>query len=398
MHRNILNKALFPYEKKLRAQERFRKLLGVTEVDRPTYERYITGPVEKFDREKNAFLTLMPDNPHGEKFRQRFKHHTGYDHYMIPLPQKELDPEDRLGTSLSSGVMRLCLEYHPKTLPVTPPDGRVEVTDLSKMSRLVKKAALLYGADLVRITKVDQRWVYKGVEIPHKYAIVVAVSHKPSLISTAPSHYSGIASADSYSRLKFITTQLADFICTLGYEARYRETLGPNLEMLMVPMAIDAGIGEFARNGRVLSPEFGINMRLKAVTTDLPLAVDKPVSFGVHDFCMACENCAIFCPANAIPRGDPADEPPTIHSNPGFKKWYILADRCLMFWAANRKKWRSCGGRCIAVCPWNKPIVLHHNLVRWIAIHSPDWIKKKLAWADIIAYGREKSIVNTKIE
>ena len=33
--------------------------------------------------------------------------------------------------------------------------------------------------------------------------------------------------------------------------------------MLLVPMAIDAGIGEFSRYGRYMSPEFKINMRLK---------------------------------------------------------------------------------------------------------------------------------------
>ncbi|MFH1487833.1 MAG: 4Fe-4S double cluster binding domain-containing protein, partial [Pseudomonadota bacterium] len=167
---------------------------------------------------------------------------------------------------------------------------------------------------------------------------------------------------------------------------------GPKMEMNLVPMAIEAGIGEFARNGRVLSPEFGINMRLKAVTTDLPLEVDKPISFGVHNFCMACESCATFCPANAIPKGPPTDHPPTIHSNPGFRKWYIRADRCLMFWAARKRKWLTCGGRCIAVCPWNKPRVLQHDLVRWIAIHAPQRIKKFLAWADIVLYRHKKGI------
>jgi len=40
-----LEKALQPYEKELRRQERFRRSLGVREVDQPTYLRYITGPV-----------------------------------------------------------------------------------------------------------------------------------------------------------------------------------------------------------------------------------------------------------------------------------------------------------------------------------------------------------------
>jgi reductive dehalogenase len=252
--------------------------------------------------------------------------------------------------------------------------------------------ALLFGAELVRITRVDPRWVYQGIEIPHPYAIVIAVSHIPSLNRTAPSHFSWMSATDTYSRLKFITTQVSDFIRSLGYDAAYRETLGWNPEMLMVPMAIDAGVGEFARNGRVLSPEFGINMRLKPVTTDLPLEVDPPISFGVHEFCMVCENCAIYCPAQAIPSGPPTDKPFSIHNNPGFRKWYIKADQCLIFWAANKKKWLSCGGRCISVCPWNKPLNFLHNLVRWTAIHSPSAIKKTLVWGDQVFYGRRKSI------
>jgi reductive dehalogenase len=388
----MLDEVLRPYEKRLAAQERLRRALGVREVDRPTYERYITGPIERFERKKNAFMTLFPDNPYGEEFRRRFKARTGHDHWINPLPFQELEPEDRIGQSLSSAAWRLCNEYFPATLPVTSREGRFVVEDREWMSRLIKKVAMFFGAELVRITKVDQRWVYKDIEIPHKYAIMVVVSHVRSLNNTAPSHYSWLSAVDTYSRLKFITTQLADFICALGYGAAYRETLGWNPEMLVVPTAIDAGVGEFARNGRVLSPEFGINMRMKPVTTDLPLEVDKPISFGVHEFCMGCENCATYCPANAIPFGEPTGEPPTIHNNLGFRKWYIRADRCLMFWAVNKKKWLSCGGRCIAVCPWNKPIVFYHNMVRWLAIHSPMAIKKMLVWGDKVVYHRKKSI------
>lgn len=392
MDLGTLEKALMPYEKKLRGQERLRWLLGVKEVERPTYEEYIIGPIERFDRRKNAFMTLMPNNPFGEEFRRRFKARTGHDHWKDPLPYSELESEDRIGQSLAAAGWRLCNEYFPEGLPMTPPDGRLQVKDRAWMSRLIKKVALLFGAEMVRITKIDQRWIYKDIDIPHKYVIVIVVSHVGSLTRTAPSHFSWLSAVDTYSRLKFITTQLSDFIRGLGYDAIYRETLGWDPEMLMVPTAIDAGVGEFARNGRVLSPEFGINMRLKPVTTDLPLEVDRPISLGVHEFCMACEHCATYCPANAIPFGEPTDEPPTIHNNPGFRKWFIRADRCLFFWAANKKKWLSCGGRCISVCPWNKPIIFQHNLVRWIAAHSPTIVKKILVWGDKVWYRRKKSI------
>lgn len=386
-----LDEALLPYEEKLKAQERWRRRLGVREVERPTYEKDIIGPIERFDRRKTAFATLMTDNPFGEEFRKQFKARTGSDS-REPLPYTELEPEDRIGQSLTSAARRLCWEYHPETLPLTPAEGRVEVTDKAWMTRLVKKAALFFGAEMVRITKVDQRWVYQDVDIPHKYAIIAVVSHDRTLISTSPSHLSGLAVADTYSRLKFITTQLADFIRGLGYDAAYRETLGDKTEMLLVPMAIDAGIGELARTGRVLSPEFGINMRLKAVTTDLPLEADKPISFNVHEFCMACESCAVYCPANAVPFGPPTEAPLGIYNNPGVRKWYINAERCLTFWAINRRKWTSCGGRCISVCPWNKPLVPSHDIVRWAAIHSPAVVKKMIVWGDKVFYRRKKSL------
>lgn len=392
MKMDKLEKALRPYEARLQAQERFRRFVGVKEVDQPTYEKYIIGPIERFDRRKNAFMALMPGNPFGEEFRKRFKEITGHDHWRDPLPYSELEFEDRIGQSLASASWRLCNEYFPGPLPLTPPGGRLEVTDKAWMTRLIKKVALLFGAEMIRITKVDQRWVYQDIEIPHPYAIVIVVSHVRSLNDTAPSHFSWMSATDTYSRLKFITTQLTDFIRSLGYDAAYRETLGWNPEVLMVPTAIDAGVGEFARNGRVLSPEFGINMRLKPVTTDLPLEVDKPISLGVHEFCMVCENCATYCPTHAIPFGPPSEIPPTIHNNPGFRKWYIKADKCLTFWAANKNKWLSCGGRCISVCPWNKPLSSFHNMVRWTAIHSPSTVKKMLVWSDKVFYRRKKSI------
>jgi reductive dehalogenase len=387
-----LEKALLPYEKMLQALERLRRFLGVKQVDRPTYEKYIVGPVERFDRRKNAFMTIMRDNPFGEEFRKRFKTKTGHDTWKDPLPYSELDPEDRIGQSLASASWRVCNDYLPGLLPLTPSEGRLDLTDKAWNARLIKKVSLLLGAEMVGITELDQRWVYQDVEIPHRYAIVVVVSHVRSLINTAPSHFSWLSSTHAYSRLKFIATQLADFIRSLGYDTAYRETQGWGPEILMVPLAIDAGIGEFSRKARVLSPEFGTNMRLKAVTTDLPLEVDKPISFGVHEFCMACEICATYCPVKAIPFGPPTETPSSIHHNPGFQKWYVDAERCLTFWAANKKKWLSCGGRCISVCPWNKPIVSQHNMVRWIAIHSPTVGKKLLARFDDALYHRGKSL------
>ena len=389
------DQAFLPFEAKLLAQEELRRRIGVREVDRPTYEKYITGPIERFDHRRNGFMASIPGNPFGEDMRQRLKARGIEGGIPLPPPPySELEPEDRIGYSLNAAARRLCQEYHPQPLPQTPPEGRVEVTDRRQMSRLVKKVALFFGAEMVCITRVDPRWVYRDMEIPHPFAIIAVVPHVRSMNDTAPSHYSGAAVSDTYSRLKFISVQLTDFIRLLGYDAMYRETLGMyKPEMLMVPMAIDAGVGEFARNGHVLSPEFGINMRLKAVTTDLPLEVDKPISFGAHEFCMACEQCAAYCPAKAIPFGLPTQEvADLLYNNPGYRKWYVNAERCLTFWTANRKKWSTCGGRCIVACPWNKPDKSWHNLIRRVAVHAPPTVKKMLVWGDKTIYRRGKNV------
>jgi hypothetical protein len=96
-----LEKALFPFDTKLKAQERLRKLLGVKQVDRPTYERFITGPIERFDSRKNAFALMTPDNPFGAEFREDYKRRTGIDHFSKPLPQEGLAPEDRPSQALA---------------------------------------------------------------------------------------------------------------------------------------------------------------------------------------------------------------------------------------------------------------------------------------------------------
>jgi ferredoxin len=102
---------------------------------------------------------------------------------------------------------------------------------------------------------------------------------------------------------------------------------------------------------------------------------------------MACESCAKYCPSGAIPKGEPSEKIPNpVHNNPGFCKWWIDAEKCIIFWGMNKRKWPSCGGRCIAVCPWNKPMNWFHNSVRWLAIHAPHSVKKFLVWGDEVAF------------
>ena len=166
MSLSSLDKALQPYGKKLCTQERLRRLLGVKEVDSPTYEKYITGPIERFERQKNIFNILhWADNPFGKEFRERFKKITGYDNRLeaLKISFEELEsPADRIGMSLNKAVWRLCRDHHPETLPVTSVDGRVEVQDRAWMTQLIKKVALFLGAEMVKITRYSGKEKEKG--------------------------------------------------------------------------------------------------------------------------------------------------------------------------------------------------------------------------------------------
>jgi epoxyqueuosine reductase QueG len=109
-------------------------------------------------------------------------------------------------------------------------------------------------------------------------------------------------------------------------------------------MAIDAGMAELGRCGFAISPELGPLFRLAAVTTELPLAVDRPplFGFGITQFCELCTACIRACPAGAIPR-----EKSCVR---GVRKWKLDDRACFPQFAEHI----GCS-ICMAVCPYSLP-------------------------------------------
>ena len=68
----------------------------------------------------------------------------------------------------------------------------------------------------------------------------------------------------------------------------------------MVPLAVDAGLGEMGRLGYLLTKKLEPRVRLGAVTTTLPLLPDRPVDIGVADFYRICKKCATCCPSASM--------------------------------------------------------------------------------------------------
>ncbi|GAF94365.1 putative reductive dehalogenase (rdhA), partial [marine sediment metagenome] len=256
------------------------------------------------------------------------------------------------------------------------------VKDVKSFTEKIKKAAKFYGASLVGVADVNERWIYKTgfvrpaltseadskerirkgegsnsilespINLPKgiNKVIVMAIEMDQLAISTAPAQPSSAASAVGYSKMAFAIACLGEFIRNLGYRA----IQCGNDTALSIPLAVDAGLGALGRNGLLLTPEYGSRVRICKVFTDMPLIVDD-LNIGfikkVENFCKTCYKCAEACENDAITKQKyPTFEPATISNNPNVKKYYVDVEKCFEFWIENSG---DCGN-CIAACPFSK--------------------------------------------
>ena len=258
--------------------------------------------------------------------------------------------------------------------PVAP--MRQAVDDPAAMAREIKRIARFFGADLCGITEMDDRFVYASrvdtrdmseapVELPEGMTSVIVMGHQmeAELVATYPSALAGAATGREYSHEAAVVMQLAAYIRNLGYEA----TASMNDTALVIPFAIKAGLGEYARNQMVITPEFGPRLRFSKIFTNLPLAHDTPRPRGVRAFCDICTKCADACPVKALPYGPPALSTDR-SAIKGVRKWTSDAEKCFGFWA----KLASDCAICMRVCPFNRDFSrLRHRL--WLRLALSPW-------------------------
>jgi reductive dehalogenase len=220
----------------------------------------------------------------------------------------------------------------------------------------------LFGADGVGITHTDLRWHYsnsfavktlseKPYGIPEGLpnVIVIITSMDYEALKTYPSATAGIAIGHGYSRDCELAQTIATYILNLGYRA----VACINDSSLAIPYAIAAGLGEYGRNGLLITKDFGPRVRIGRIHTDLPLAHDQPISFGVREFCdSTCRRCAQACPVEAISFGEPTEKVANQSNLVGVRKWQVDAERCFKFWVNQST---DCGV-CVRVCPYNKDV------------------------------------------
>jgi len=223
--------------------------------------------------------------------------------------------------------------------PVSP--QQLHVDDPAAMADRIKAAAKSFGADLAGVARMTEEAVYEGVEVPYRFAVSIGLTMDRDEMQYVPHKRAAVEVLRAYRTVSRVAIELGEYIRDLGWPARAYGN--PNsTDLLHIPLAVSAGLGELGKHGSLISKEHGSNIRLATVVTDLPLATDEPVDIGVDDLCRTCRRCVIDCPPDAI-----FNEKQLVR---GEEKWYVDFDRCIPYFT----KTYGCA-ICIQVCPWSEP-------------------------------------------
>lgn len=352
--------------------------IEVRELDRPPYET--TDELDRYNPKYSAFNRRFWDSELEDYFQKYYKVQT--DHIVSGDEGYRLDDYALMGgawhvQSLGEGMLSASgslkdvglYSWRDEPSPILsrgdnwpPAENHPLETDPETGSKLLKRASGFYGAAETGITELDERWVFshtydpktdenKPLEIPEglKYAIVFLVEMRLKNLKRSPSAFASAETGLAYSKMAFVASSLAQFIRNLGHRA----IPCGNDTALSIPLAIDAGLGQLGRNGLLITPWYGPRVRIAKVLTDMPLETDRPIDFGLTEFCENCKKCAEKCEEEgpgAISFDERTEGGPTISNNPGASKWYIDPEKCVKFWAENGTDCST----CIAVCPFSE--------------------------------------------
>ena len=234
----------------------------------------------------------------------------------------------------------------------------------------ILKAALYYlGADMVGICEIPEYAWYSHdldgskIEPYHRYAICILVDQGYETMEGASGDdwISGAQSMRAYMRAQLIGGVVGSHLRDLGFSARGHSVM--DQDVLHIPLNLLAGLGELPRIGEmVLNPFVGPRFKSGILTTDMPLAPDKPIDFGLQDFCSKCLKCARECPCTAIPFGE------KIMFN-GYEMWKPDVEKCARYRITNSAG--SMCGRCMKTCPYNLEGIAAERPFLWGAMNLP---------------------------
>ena len=219
------------------------------------------------------------------------------------------------------------------------------------LSRHIKSLGYFLGADMVGICKLPKSALYlnvlekEGDNALFDYAIILLNVKKTDVIrqSYGREWIDDPCSFQVYQQCGCQAQVMTSYLRRLGLRAD--SSIVSKYSTLLPQLVIEAGLGEESRLGIAVNPFVGACFKVSAVLTDLPLEVDKPVDFGLQDYCSNCKICAEQCPTQSISYGD------KIEYN-GYMKWNTDSTKCAMGVIGNPVG--NICQRCTKVCPWNR--------------------------------------------
>lgn len=353
----------------------------------------------RFDQKNEMFKRALWD-PRFETTVRRFNREVGYQNkpgwgkldFAVRNGAWNVEWAFGMGNARSNSGLYAWEGVHPKAERFVMTGDRVKGSP-EAMSRIVKRAGLHFGADLVGVSRVHPNWIYSHefnvttqehypLELPAgcMNAVVMAIEMDYDTMRSSSMVLQGVTTGLAYSKMAFIANTMAAFIRGLGYRA----VPCGNDTALSIPLAMAAGLGEWSRMGLLVTAPFGPRVRLCKVFTDLPLAHDGYRPFGVVEFCKTCKACAKHCPSQALPHGDMTTRGNNVSNHAGVLKWYIDAEKCYSYWGTRRV---DCT-QCIRVCPFNKSPGKVHDLSRFLIRKIP-LFNRAFVWLDqVLGYQR----------
>lgn len=362
-------------------------------------EGYIRGQAQRFDEREQVFARERSLRTGSAQYKEFYHLHPDLEHMdsarrasggLLGIPGAIDRPAESPNVSAMTAAFSIPPLFGKPEIyspAIHPTAENCSTLNPAEATARIKGYARHLGAGMVGVAKTNPLWVYskrgeifyenwnqwgEKITVEHPYTVVFAVEMSWDMVCTAPHTPSVAESAMSYAKGAWIATQLAAYIANLGYAATANHSR--HYDLLLVPAAVDAGLGEMGRFGYLITREIGPRVRLFAVTTDLPLVSDEPVDIGVEDFCSFCKKCARCCPSNSIPAGDQREVN-------GFVRWKLNAETCFGYWA---KVGTDCNV-CMRVCPWSHPHTFPHRMIISLVVRNK-WARRLFSLMDDLFY------------
>jgi epoxyqueuosine reductase QueG len=305
--------------------------------------------LEKDSKEYKEYYKKHPKTRHaddavrGLSFREKIRKPQAFKDLFLPLTDHNKE--------LISSIF-----HTAKNVKVNP--NRQDIP--RNFTKNIKEITKYYGASDVGIAKLDETNYYshqaglssalgidnlnKKVVPRYKTAIVFTVKMDLDFMNRAPHFEELLTTEDAYLKVALVGARLEMYLKELGYKAESQN--GEYYLAPLVPLAHDAGLGQIGMANHIVTKEHGNNVRLGAVLTTLELDYDKPIDFGLHDFCKKCALCLMNCPSKSITHKQRVVNGRIFYKfndNTCYEQWTKMGTDC---------------GTCIQACPLTQGVDL----------------------------------------